>query len=114
MAVNEVYKDGDSLEYAVNSAVVAGDFVVLGGIVGVAEQVKVGADSNTYATLRHKGVFLGTITGTVAVGDALYLASAATYGQTVTKTSSGNKLVGYATAAKASSGAGAVEVRINN
>lgn len=114
MALNEVYKDGDSLEYPVNAAVESGDFVVLGGLVGVAETVKVGADDNTYATLRHKGVFLGTITGTVSIGDALYLSDAATYGTALTKTATGNKLVGYATAAKASSGAGAVEVRINN
>lgn len=114
MAINEVYANGDSLQYPVNSAVVSGDFVVLGGIVGVAEVVKVGADTNTYATLRHVGVFTGTITGTVSVGDALYLNSAATYGSVLTKTSSGNKFVGYAYEAKASSGAGAVAVRINN
>ena len=114
MALNEVYKHAESLESPVNSAVAVGDFVVLGGIVGVAERVTVGDDSNTYATLRHEGVFTGTITGTVAIGDALYLNSAATYGQTLTKTAAGNKLVGYAYAAKASSGAGSVAVRINN
>lgn len=114
MALNEVYKNADSLEYVVNSAVESGDFVVLGGIVGVAETVKVGADASTYATLRHVGVFTGTITGTVAVGDALYLSSAATYGSALTKTASGNKLVGHAYAAKATSGSGDVAVRINN
>ena len=113
MAINEVYKKAESLEYPVNSAVVSGNFVVLGGIVGVAERVHVGPDTNTYATLRHEGVFTGTTSEAVAVGDALYLASAATYGTALTKTASGNKLVGYAIAAKGAT-AGNVQVRINN
>ena len=114
MAVNEVYANGESLSYPVNSATVAGDFVVLGGIVGVAETSAVqGPDENYYATLRHIGVFTGTTSEAVAVGDALYLASAATRGTALTKTASGNKLVGYAIKAKGAT-AGAVAVRINN
>jgi len=114
MAINEVFKEADSLDYAVNSAVVAGNFVVIGGIVGVAEtSAKVATDGSYYATLRHKGVFTGTTSEAVSVGDAIYLASAATYGTALTKTSSGNKLVGYAVRAKGAT-AGAVHVRINN
>jgi predicted RecA/RadA family phage recombinase len=127
MAMNEVYADAKSLSYAVNSAVVAGNFVVLGGvnasasatgIIGVAEtSAKLGADGNYYATLRHDGVFTGTTTDTAAitVGAPLYLASAATYGSALTATSTSNKFVGYAYAAKGSTtGTQTITVRINN
>lgn len=114
MALNEVYKEAESLNYVVNSATKSGDFVVLGGIRGVAEvDAKEGDDGAYYATLRHVGVFTGTTSEAVAVGDALYLASAASRGTALTKTASGNKLVGYAIKAKGAT-AGAVAVRINN
>lgn len=114
MALNEVYVDGESLNYVVNSAVESGDFVVLGGIVGVAETSAVeGADGSHYATLRHIGVFRGTTSDAVTVGAAIYLASAATYGTALTTTVGSNELVGYAIKAKGAV-AGEVFVRINN
>ena len=116
MALNEVYANGESLAYPVNSAVVSGDFVVLGGIVGVAEtDAKLGDDSSYYATLRHIGVFRGTTSDAVSVGDAIYLASGATYGTALTTDSDtgNNELVGYAIKAKGAV-AGDVHVRINN
>ncbi len=114
MALNEVYVNGESLNYEVNENVESGDFVVLGGIVGVAEtDAKEGDDSNHYATLRHIGVFRGETADAVTLGAALYLASAATYGTALTTTSGSNKLVGYAVKAKGA-GAGDVMVRINN
>lgn len=114
MALNEVYVNGESLNYDVNQNVASGDFVVLGGLVGVAEtSAKLGADGNYYATLRHIGVFSGTTADAVTVGAALYLADAATYGTALTTTSGSNKLVGYAIKAKGA-GAGDVMVRINN
>jgi len=114
MALNEVYVDGESLNYVVNSAVESGDFVVLGGIVGVAETDAVeGSDGSHYATLRHIGVFRGTTSDAVTVGAAIYLAGAATYGTALTTTSGGNELVGYAIKAKGAV-AGEVFVRINN
>jgi len=58
-------------------------------------------------------VFTGTTAEAVAVGDALYLASAATRGTALTKTVGSNKFVGYAIEAK-SAVAGNVKVRINN
>jgi len=127
MALNEVFKDADSLDYAVNSAVVSGDFVVLGGvsasanatgIVGVAETTaKLATDTLYYATLRTKCVFIGTTTDTsaITVGTPLYLASAATYGKALTATSTSNKFVGYAYAPKGSTtGTQNIQVRINN
>ena len=114
MALNEVYANGESLAYPVNQNVDSGDFVVLGGIVGVAEtDAKLGDDSSYYATLRHIGVFRGTTSDAVSVGDAIYLASAATYGTALTTTAGGNELVGYAVKAKTAV-AGDVHVRINN
>ena len=127
MAMNEIYAEAESLNYAVNSAVNSGDFVVLGGvsastsatgIVGVAEvDAKLGDDTLYYATLRHSGVFSATTTDTAAitVGAPLYLASAATYGTVLTATSTSNKFVGYAFRAKGvTTGSQAVAVRINN
>jgi len=116
MALNEVYANGESLAYPVNSAVVSGDFVVLGGIVGVAEtSATLGDDTLYYSTLRHIGVFRGTTDDAVSVGDAIYLASGETYGTALTTDSDtgSNELVGYAVKAKAGV-AGDVHVRINN
>jgi predicted RecA/RadA family phage recombinase len=114
MALNEVYANGESLEYVVNENVESGDFVVLGGIVGVAEtDAKEGPDSEHYATLRHIGVFRGTTADAVTVGAPIYLASAATYGTALTTTVGSNKLVGHAIKAKGAV-AGDVFVRINN
>jgi len=114
MALNEVYVNGESLSYPVDENVESGDFVVLGGIVGVAEtDAKEGDDENYYATLRHIGVFRGTTADSVTVGAALYLASAATFGTALTTTVGSNELVGYAIKAKGA-GAGDVHVRINN
>ena len=127
MAINEIFKDADRLDYEVNSAVVAGNFVVINGtsasanatvIVGVAEtSAKLGADTSYYATLRHKGVFTGTTTDTASFGQGqpLYLASAATYGNALTATGTSNKFVGYAYKGKgATTGTQTVYVRINN
>ena len=114
MALNEVYANGESINYVVNSAVESGDFVVLGGIVGVAEtDATEGADGSHYATLRHIGVFRGTTADAVTVGAPIYLASAATYGTALTTTVGSNKLVGHAIKAKGAV-AGDVFVRINN
>ena len=114
MALNEVYVDGESLNYPVNQAVTSGMFVVLGGIVGVAEtSAAQGADSAYYATLRHIGVFRGTTSDAVTVGAAIYLASEATYGTALTTTATDNEFVGYAIKAKGAV-AGDVFVRINN
>jgi predicted RecA/RadA family phage recombinase len=60
-------------------------------------------------------VFSGTTADAVAVGDAIYLASAATRGTALTADSDtgSNELVGYAIKAKGAV-AGDVFVRINN
>jgi predicted RecA/RadA family phage recombinase len=115
MALNEIYKDGNSLNYVVNQNVESGDFVwVSAGIRGVAEtDAELGADGSYYATIRHIGVFRGTTADAVTVGAAIYLASAATFGTALTTTVGSNKLVGYAIKAKGAV-AGDVHVRINN
>jgi len=114
MAMNEVYKDGFSVEYPVNTAVRSGMFVHLNGIYGVAEtDALVGADTNYYSTIRMIGVFRGTTEDAVAVGDPLYIAGAAIWGTALTTTATDNFLVGHAIAAKGGT-AGTVLVRINN
>jgi len=115
MALNEVYKDANSIAYVVDQNIESGDFVwVSAGIRGVAEtDAELGADGSYYATIRHSGVFTGTTADAVTVGAAIYLASAATYGTALTTTVGSNKLVGYAIKAKGAV-AGDVFVRINN
>jgi hypothetical protein len=125
MAKNEIYRDGEAIPYAVNSAVRSGMFVVLGGtagatgaastgIVGVAEtDAVVGEDGLYYATLRHVGVFTGTTAAATSPGTALYLASAATYGTALVTSATNNFFVGYAIATKGAT-AGNALVRVNN
>lgn len=125
MALNEIYRDGESIAYPVNAAVRSGMFVVLGGtagatgaaatgIVGVAEtDATLGEDGNYYATLRHIGVFTGTTAAATSPGTALYLASAATYGTALSTTATSNYFVGYAIATKGAT-AGNALVRVNN
>jgi predicted RecA/RadA family phage recombinase len=58
MALNEIYKDANSLVFPVNTAVVKGNVVKVGDIVGVAENTAVtGEDGNKYATLKLDGAF---------------------------------------------------------
>jgi len=58
MALNEIYKDANELVFPVNTAIVKGDFVKVGDIVGVAQNTAVtGEDGNKYATLKLNGAF---------------------------------------------------------
>lgn len=60
MSMNEIYRDGVSLPYPVESTVVSSDLVALAsGLAGVAEvDAKLAEDGSTYmATIRHDGVF---------------------------------------------------------
>jgi predicted RecA/RadA family phage recombinase len=121
MALNEIFKDADSLDYPVASTVESGDLVAVGtDLIGVAEtDAKAARDGGGYyATLRHVGVFEFncTTTGAVAVGALLYAPPADLTAGTsdVTTTSTSNTLVGVAVKAKPSGGAGPVWVRINN
>lgn len=125
MAKNEIYRDGESIVYPVNSAVRSGMFVVLGGtagatggaatgIRGVAEtDAELGDDGLYYATIRSIGVFTGTTSAATSPGTALYLASAATYGTALVTSATNNYFVGYATTTKGST-AGNAFVRVNN
>ena len=58
MALNEIYKDGNELVFAVHTSVDSGDVVKVGDLVGVAQNDAVtGEDGNTYATLKLNGAF---------------------------------------------------------
>ena len=119
MALNEIYRDGDSLPInfgTTDPGVASGEFVVVGSLRGVAETTATERpDGDWYATVRFKGVFEATTADAVTVGAPIYLAAAATNGTAVT-TSSGsgaNFLVGYAVNSKGA-GAGDIWVRVNN
>ncbi len=95
-------------------AVVSGNLVRVGNIVGIAQQnAELGRDGLYYSTLALEGIAHHTITGAVTVGQALYTTTAHTAGNpgvvaTLTTTSAaGARPVGYATRAK---GSGAGEV----
>ena len=117
MALNEILRDGFRFSVsfgAVDPAVESGDFVVLDGIRGVAEtDSRLGDNGDYVASISTIGVYAGTTADAVAVGEAVYLAAAATAGTALTVTALGNELVGYAIAAKGA-GAGDVWVRVNN
>lgn len=117
MALNEIYKDGDSLPINLGSsdpAIASGDFVVFGSLRGVAETAATERpDGDWYATIRFVGVFAGTTASAATVGAPIYLADSATKGTALTAVSTDNELVGYAVAPKGAV-AGDVWVRVNN
>ncbi len=118
MALNEIYRDGDSLPINFGTSdpsIASGEFVSITTVLyGVAETAATErTDGDWYATIRFKGVFSGTTADAVTVGAPIYLAAAATNGTALTTTSAGNRLVGYAVAPKGA-GAGDVWVRVNN
>jgi len=118
MALNEINRDGFSLSYNFGTSdpsIASGEFVwITAGIRGVAETAAVErADGDWYATIRTIGVFQGTTADAVTEGAALYIAAAATNGTALTTTAGSNKLIGYAVGPKGS-GAGNINVRINN
>ena len=120
MALNEVYAEGFSLNYAVDPAVKAGDFVNVfvnenghTALRGVAEtDAKLGSDELYYATIRHIGVFTGTSAEAFQVGQTVYL-DLALPGFGTELATTGSYIVGYAVKAK-DAVAGDVHVRINN
>ena len=118
MSTNEVYRDAFSQSYDLGSSdpsISSNDFVwISDGLKGVAEtDSELRSDARYWATIRHIGGFIGTTADAVAVGQALYLAAAATHGTALTTTSASNKLVGYSMTRKGAT-AGNVTVRINN
>jgi predicted RecA/RadA family phage recombinase len=116
MAMNEYHKEAESLRYPVDAAVESGDFIVVGGLRGVAlVDAKEGDDGDFYTTISHRGVYIGETADAVDIGDAIYLADAETFGTDLTTDddSAANALVGYAFRGK-DAGAGPVYVRVNN
>jgi predicted RecA/RadA family phage recombinase len=110
MALNEIYKDGNELVFPVASTVVSGNLVQVGSLVGVAQKNAVlGEDGNYYTTLKLNGVMKLTTAVAVTVGQSVYLTS----GGVVNVTASGNKFIGHAIAAKTTSTAGDVFVRLH-
>lgn len=100
MALNEIYKDADSLVFPVHTSVDSGDLVQVGDIVGVAEHDAVtGEDGNKYATLKLNGAWqIEILAGeTFAVGQKAFGIADGTTGiiAEVQESSSQAKLVGH-------------------
>ena len=80
MSMNEIYRDGVSLPYPVESTVKSGDLVAFAsGLVGVAEvDAKLAEDGTTWmATIRHDGVFaIPAGNNASGIGEAAFIADA--------------------------------------
>ena len=125
MALNELYKNGDSLSWDVNAGVLSGDPVVFpvaavngSPLVGVAETGAVARENApAKATIRIKGVFGFPYTGALAAGDPIYVSNAPAAGTglgikaTLTATSTGNNKFGTVYETKAG-GAGTAWILI--
>lgn len=118
MAVNEIYRDADSVPYPVAADVVSGDLVVFAsGLVGVAETTAKDAEGGgKVATIRTKGIYAFALgTGALAAGVSVYASTTAAAGVgtkgTLTATASGNTKVGTVYRGKAAA-AGTVYVRV--
>lgn len=104
MAFN-VRPGGNAESVPVAEAVVSGDVVRAGHLVGIAQiDATEGDDGLFYTTLAIEGIAHATITGAVTVGQPIYTATASTGTGAVatlsTATTAGSKLVGLATRAK--------------
>lgn len=118
MALNEIYRDADSVPYPVASTIESGDLVVFAsGLVGVAETDAKATEGGGYvATIRTKGIFAFDMgSGAVTTGTAIYASSTPSAGVgvagTLTATSASNTLVGTVYRGKPAA-AGAIYVRI--
>lgn len=90
-------KSGDTLDYTPSTAVAAGSLVVVGKIVGLARWPIASGEAGTLKTLRRGEVVEVTTDeaiGQTAAGTPIYVTSAGL----VSKTESGNTLVGFAAA----------------
>jgi predicted RecA/RadA family phage recombinase len=109
MALNETYKDGNELVLPVASTVKSGDLVQVGALVGLAQRdAATGEDGNYYTTLKLNGVVKLSTLVAVTVGAAVYMTSAGV----INVTASGNKFIGHAVTAKATTTAGDIYVRL--
>jgi predicted RecA/RadA family phage recombinase len=106
MALNEKYAAGDALQLPVPAYCVSGSPVQVLGLVGVCETAR---DASGNASVRMKGVFTLTVTGTTAIGTPVFITTAT--GALVVAPGAGVNLFGHALTVKGA-GAGAVDVRI--
>jgi predicted RecA/RadA family phage recombinase len=115
MAKNEVYRTANHLTLPVVSGVVAGEFVKVGSLIGVAETDR-DADGNATVTLRGAHTAQAAA-ATYAVGDPIY--GHATGGGAITdriqlidKTSTTGTLLGHSLEAKTLASTGSLIVRL--
>lgn len=119
MALNEIYRDADSVPYPVTTDVDSGDIVVFAsGLVGVAEvDAKPNEAANGFvATIRTQGIWAFPMgTGAIVTGTTIYASTTAVAGVgtvgTLTTTASTNAIVGTVYRGKGAA-AGNIYVRI--
>lgn len=108
MATNEHFRDADNLSLPVPDGTVSGDPVAVGALVGVAlTDAGDGGNPEGSATVRRKGAFRLPVTGSLDIGEPVYITSAGA----LTATEGENTLFGYALADKPS-GPGTIPVAI--
>lgn len=101
-------QSGDVLTLTAVAAVQAGDYVVIGGLRGVADaDAAIGVDFNLHRTGSYS--FTAANADVIAVGDALFWNAA---NREVTTTAGGNEACGSAVTGKAAATDGSVEVVI--
>jgi predicted RecA/RadA family phage recombinase len=102
MALNEIYKDGNELVFAVHTSVKSGNVVKVGDLVGVAQNDAVtGEDGNKYSTLKLDGAFQIPVKSgdTFDVGQKAYGVANSTSGiiPEAQESSTSAKLMGHVT-----------------
>jgi predicted RecA/RadA family phage recombinase len=115
MSMNQRYKNGDNIDVPVPVGTVAGDFVLVGGIKGVANIDR--QDDGTASITRVgsfifsvKAVIAGPTNSAIAVGDPIYYDAADT--PKMNKDNTGT-LIGHALTTLASGATGNVEVLLD-
>jgi predicted RecA/RadA family phage recombinase len=108
MATNEIFKPGARLPVPVPATVVAGNPVVVGSLVGVAQ---IDRDSAGYVSLDTDGVYELTVTGAINFGDPVYAVVAGGLVTSLTATVGSNTRFGTSLTTQAATGKCRVKIR---
>lgn len=101
MALNEIYSPGRKFPVAVPAGVVSGDVVVVGSIIGVAQNDR---QADGTVTVDTAGVYELTVSVATTLGQPVYAVVAAGLVTSLNVTAAGNTRIGTALAAQGASG----------